>query len=60
LRAGLLLPWTYAPYGYRMSPDRPRDPRGVTTDPAEAAVVAELFALYREPGTSLIYLLPLR
>ena len=25
LRAGLLLPWTYAPYGYRMSPDRPRD-----------------------------------
>ena len=51
LRAGLLLPWTYAPYGYRMSPDRPRDPRGVTLDPAEAAVVAELFALYREPGT---------
>ena len=56
LRAGLLLPWTYAPYGYRMSPDRPRDPRGVTTDPAEAAVVAELFALYRKPGTSLMQL----
>src|SRR6185436_12786240 len=56
LRAGLLLPWTRAPYGYRMSPDRPRDPRGVTTDPAEAAVVAELFALYREPGTSLLQL----
>ena len=56
LRAGQLLPWTYAPYGYRMSPDRPRDPRGVTTDPAEAAVVAELFALYREPGTSLLQL----
>jgi site-specific DNA recombinase len=56
LRAGLLLPWTYAPYGYRMSPDRPRDPRGVTTDPAEAAVVAELFALYRAPGTSLMQL----
>jgi site-specific DNA recombinase len=53
LRAGTLLPWTYAPYGYRLSPDRPRDPAGVTTDPAEAAVVAELFALYREPGTSL-------
>ena len=47
LRAGTLLPWTYAPYGYRMSPDRPRDP-------AEAAVVAELFAMYREPGTSLM------
>ncbi|MEA2614130.1 MAG: site-specific recombinase, partial [Chloroflexota bacterium] len=39
LRAGLLLPWTYPPYGYRLSPDRPRDPAGVTADPAEAAVV---------------------
>ena len=56
LRAGLLLPWTYAPYGYRMHPDRPRDPRGVTTDPAEAAVVAELFAMYLEPGASLMQL----
>ena len=56
LRAGTLLPWTYAPYGYRLSPDRPRDPAGVTTDPAEAAVVAELFAMYREPGTSLMQL----
>jgi site-specific DNA recombinase len=55
-RSGGLLPWTYAPYGYRTSPDRPRDPRGVTLDPAEAAVVAELFALYREPGTSLMRL----
>ncbi len=53
LRAGVLLPWTRPPYGYRVSPDRPRDPRGVTTDPAEAAVVAELFAWYREPRTSL-------
>src|SRR2546421_3762537 len=42
LRAGLLLPWTYAPYGYRLHPDRLRDPRGVTLDPVEAAVVAEL------------------
>src|SRR3954449_8042446 len=56
LRAGLLLPWTYPPYGYRLSPDRPRDPAGVTADPAEAAVVAELFAMYREPGTSLMQL----
>ncbi|HET6519094.1 MAG TPA: recombinase family protein [Geminicoccaceae bacterium] len=56
LRAGLLLPWTYAPYGYRLSPDRPRDPRGVVTDPAEAAVVAELFAMYRAPGVSLMQL----
>jgi site-specific DNA recombinase len=44
LRAGVLLPWTYAPYGYRFSPDRPRDPTGGVTEPAEAAVVAELFA----------------
>src|SRR3712207_3845187 len=56
LRAGALLPWTYAPYGHRMSPDRPRDPRGVTLDAAEAAVVAELFAMYREPGSSLLQL----
>ena len=56
LRAGVLLPWTYPPYGYRLSPDRPRDPRGVTLDPAEAAVVAELFAMYREPGVSLMQL----
>ena len=56
LRAGLLLAWTYPPYGYRLDPDRPRDPRGVMTDPAEAAIVAELFALYREPGTSLMQL----
>src|SRR3954471_6651346 len=33
LRAGVLLPWTSAPYGYRLDPDRPRDPRGVTLDP---------------------------
>ncbi len=56
LRAGVLLPWTYAPYGYRVSPDRPRDPQGVTTDLAEAAVVAELLAMYREPETSLMQL----
>ena len=56
LRAGALLPWTYPPYGYRLSPDRPRDPRGVTLDAAEAGVVAELFAMYREPGTSLMQL----
>ncbi len=53
LRAGLLLPWTRPPYGYRLDPERPRDPAGVTLAPDEAAVVAELFALYLEPGTSL-------
>lgn len=52
-QAGVLLPWTRPPYGYRVSPDRPRDPRGVTIDPAEAAVVAELFARYLESGMTL-------
>ena len=56
LRAGTLLPWTRAPYAYRLSPDRPRDPRGVTLDLAEAAIVAELFAMYREPAVSLLQL----
>ena len=54
LRAGVLLPWTRAPYGYRLHPDRPRDPTGVTLDPAEAALVAEIFARYLEPGASLM------
>ncbi|MGO8946512.1 MAG: recombinase family protein [Ktedonobacterales bacterium] len=26
LRTGTLLPWTRVPYGYRVNPDRPRDP----------------------------------
>jgi site-specific DNA recombinase len=53
LRAGLLLPWTKPPYGYRLHPERPRDPAGVTLDPVEAAVVTEIFAAYLEPGASL-------
>ncbi len=53
LQAGLLLPWTYPPYGYRLHPDRPRDPTGVTLDLAEEAIVAELFALYLQPEMSL-------
>lgn len=47
-RAGQMLPWTRPPYGYRMAADRPRDPSGVTLDPAEAAIVAEMFAWYAE------------
>ena len=43
-----MLPWTRAPYGYRMAADRPRDPSGVYLDPAEAAVVADMFAWYSE------------
>src|SRR3954452_16398531 len=53
LRAGCLLPWTRPPCGYRLDPDRPRDPAGVTLEAAEAAVVRELFAGYLEDHASL-------
>ncbi len=53
LRAGCLLPWSRAPYGYRLDPDCPRDPAGVTVEPTEAAVVQELFASYIEDHASL-------
>jgi len=51
--AGGLLPWTRAPYGYRVDPARPRDPAGVRLEPTEAAVVAELFSCYLQEGKSL-------
>ena len=38
LQAGLLLPWTKPPYGYRVDPQRPRDPAGVRRDEVEAAL----------------------
>jgi len=53
LQAGLLLPWTRPPYGFRVDLERPRDPAGVRQDAAEAAVVAMLFALYAEERCSL-------
>jgi site-specific DNA recombinase len=53
LQAGVLLPWIRVPYGYRVNPDRPRDPAGVRQDQAEAAVVAEMFAWYADEGRSL-------
>jgi site-specific DNA recombinase len=53
LRAGSLLPWTRAPYGLRLNPDRPRDPTGVSVDAAESAIVAEMFAYYLEDGQTL-------
>jgi site-specific DNA recombinase len=53
-RAGVLLPWTRPPYGYRAQLERPRDPSGVRLEPAEAAIVAEIFAEYLKPGVGLI------
>ena len=48
LRAGTLLPWTRPPYGYRLDPERPRDPAGVRLDEAEAAVVRDLFTWFAD------------
>ena len=53
-RAGVLLPWTRPPYGYRLHPERPRDPQGVRIEPAEAAIVAEIYAQYLQDGIGLI------
>src|SRR4051812_45280825 len=53
LQAGLLLPWTRAPYGYRVDPERPRDPAGVRIEESEAAIVREMFAWYAEEAHSL-------
>jgi site-specific DNA recombinase len=53
-RAGVLLPWTRPPYGYRLHPERPRDPQGVRIEPAEAAIVAEIYAQYLQDGFGLI------
>jgi site-specific DNA recombinase len=53
-RAGGLLPWTRPPYGYRVDPERPRDPVGVRLEPMEAAIVAEMFASYIQEGQSLM------
>ena len=48
LRAGQLLPWTRAPFGYRLDPEHPRDPACLQLDPAAAALVHEMFAWYLE------------
>jgi site-specific DNA recombinase len=56
VRSGHLLPWTRAPYGYRLHPERPRDPALVQVDAAQAAVVQELFTAYADGGVSLLQL----
>jgi len=53
LRAGTLLPWTTAPFGYRLDPERPRDASAVRTEPGEAALVAQLFDWYLEPQATI-------
>src|ERR671937_983046 len=58
LRSGQLLPWTRAPYGYRLHPERPRDPSAVQVNPVAAAVVQELFAAYAAGGGTLHALAP--
>src|SRR5438093_12981588 len=53
LQAGQLLPWTRPPFGYRMDPQRPRDPAVLQRDERAAVVVEQLFAWYLEPGATL-------
>jgi site-specific DNA recombinase len=48
LRSGQLLPWTRAPYGYLLDPERPRDPSRVRLAPVQAAVVEHMFAWYTD------------
>jgi site-specific DNA recombinase len=52
LRAGVLLSWTRPPYGYRVDPERPRDPAGVRLDETEATIVRDLFAWFVDEGAS--------
>ena len=56
LRAGLLLPWPTPPYGYRVHPDRPRDPAGVQIEPTEGAVIQEVFRRYAQDHETLVSL----
>ncbi len=49
LQGGTLLPWTRAPYGYILDPERPRDPSRVGLDPIKAEIVKQIFAWYTDP-----------
>jgi site-specific DNA recombinase len=52
-QAGQLLPWTRAPYGFRLDPDRPRSVAGLSRESFEAVVVERIFASYIEQGATL-------
>jgi site-specific DNA recombinase len=52
LRGGQLLPWTRAPYGSLLDPERPRDPSRVCMEPVQAAVVEHMLAWYPDPQQS--------
>jgi site-specific DNA recombinase len=49
LRAGQLLPWTKALYGYILDAEHPRDPARVQVNLVEAAIVRQIFAWYTDP-----------
>lgn len=49
LKAGLLLPWTTAPYGYILDAEQPRDPSRVRVNEVEAAIVGQIFGWYTDP-----------
>src|SRR6266545_4676039 len=53
LRAGTLLPWTRALFGYRVDPQRSGEVAGVRVEPDEAVLVAQLFDWYLEAGVTL-------
>ena len=53
LRAGQLLPWTKALYGYILDAEHPRDPARVQVSPVEAAIVRQIFAWYTDPEEKL-------
>lgn len=49
LKSGQLLPWTFAPYGYILDPEQPRNPSRVQIDPVKAEIVKQIFAWYTDP-----------
>src|ERR1700730_13650451 len=53
LRAGTLLPWTTAPFGYRLDPERPRRADAVRTEPGAGVLLAQLFDWALEPGATI-------